>query len=268
MDVLPMSSRADMLFGKQSPYLSVVIPAYNEEQRLGDSLTQIQTYLATQPYTSEVIVVDDGSTDRTAAIVEEYMRDFTHLRLVRASHGGKGHACKQGVLVSRGQWVFLCDSDLSMPIAELAKFMPFLESNNPIIIASREIPGARRFDEPRYRHLMGRGFNWLVRILAIHGIHDTQCGFKCFRRDVAHDLFGVQTIEGWGFDVEILFVAQKRGYAIKEVPINWYYRRQSKVHPVRDTITMFREVWQVRLNHWRGRYASPSCSVDMVEKKG
>lgn len=239
---------------QQKPFLSVIIPAYNEEQRLAASLQQIKAYLTAQPFSSEVLVVDDGSSDRTPDIVHECMQQYDTLRLIHSQHGGKGHACKQGIFASRGEWLFLCDSDLSMPIEDLVKFMPLLQKENQIVIASRELPGSRRFDEPKYRHIMGRVFNWLVRILAVHGIQDTQCGFKCFHADAAHDVFQVQTINGWGFDVEILFVAQKRGYRIVEVPIDWYYQSQSKVHPVRDTINMFREVWQVRFNDWRGVY--------------
>ncbi len=239
---------------KQKPFLSVIIPAYNEERRLATSLEQIKQYFSVQPYASEVIVVDDGSTDHTASIVEEFIPQDASLRLVRAAHGGKGHACKQGVLASRGQWLFLCDSDLSMPIEDFAKFIPFLQSGCDIAIASRELPDSRRYGEPKYRHLMGRVFNWLVRTLAVHNIQDTQCGFKCFRSDAARDIFKTQTINGWGFDVELLFVAQKRGYRISEVPIDWYYRSHSKVNPVRDTVNMFREVWKVRLNDWQGYY--------------
>jgi len=239
---------------KQGPFLSVIIPAYNEERRLAASLGQINHYFSAQAYDTEVIVVDDGSTDRTPSIVEEFMQQDTTLRLVRAAHGGKGHASKQGVLASQGQWLFLCDSDLSMPVEDFAKFMPLLHSDYDIAIASRELPGSRRYGEPKYRHLMGRVFNWLVRTLAVYDIQDTQCGFKCFRSDAARDIFRAQTINGWGFDVEMLFVAQKRGYRIGEVPIDWYYRSHSKVNPVRDTVNMFREVWKVRLNDWRGYY--------------
>ena len=235
-------------------FLSVIIPAYNEEERLAESLKQVVAYFETQDYKSEVIVVDDGSSDRTPEIVEELIPQCKTLRLVRATHGGKGHACKQGILASKGEWLFLCDSDLSMPIEEISKFILEFQKNCPIVIGSREVPGARRFGEPEYRHLMGRVFNAVVRLLAVRGIQDTQCGFKCFQSEVAKEIFGKQSIDGWGFDVEILFVAQKRGYQIIEVPVNWYYRDQSKVRPLQDAINMFREVWQIRLNNWRGHY--------------
>jgi len=236
------------------PFLSIIIPAYNEEQRLPGSLQKIVTYLSAQDYGWEVIVVDDGSQDRTPEVVEEFARQYPAVRLVRSAHGGKGHACKQGIFAGRGRWLFLCDADLSMPIEELSKFVALCDEDYDILIASREVPGAHRYGEPAYRHIMGRIFNLVVRICAVHSIRDTQCGFKCFRREVAHDIFSVQSISGWGFDVEILFVAQLRGYKIAEIPVEWYYGEHSKVSPLRDAINMFREVCQVRLNGWRGRY--------------
>lgn len=249
------TARLDGAFAPtQPPFLSIIIPAYNEEKRLPDSLGQVVAYLATQSYTAEIIVVDDGSSDRTLEIIEEFSARCAILRAVPTAHGGKGHACKQGIFASRGQWLFLCDSDLSVPIEEIAKFVQLAHENNPIMIASREVLGARRYGEPFYRHLMGRVFNFMVQILAIRAIQDTQCGFKCFRSDVAHAIFTQQTINGWGFDVEVLFVAQKRHYQIIEVPVNWYYRSQSKVRPFQDAINMFREVWRIRLNDWRGLY--------------
>jgi len=141
-----------------------------------------------------------------------------------------------------------------MPVEEIAKFMPPALSGYDVAIASREAPGARRIGEPHYRHLMGRVFNFIVRTLAIPRIQDTQCGFKAFRREVARDIFSVQTIDGWGFDVEVLFVALKRGYKLVEVPITWYYMPQSRINPIRASIEMLGEVLRVRLNGWRGLY--------------
>lgn len=235
-------------------FLSVIVPAYNEEHRLPDSLRRIVGYLGKQEYTSEVIVVDDGSEDGTAQVVEEMMTDLPILSLIRTEHRGKGRAVKMGMLAGRGEYLFICDADLSMPIEELHKFLPPALEGYDVAIASREIPGARRYDEPSHRHFMGRVFNWMVRLFAVRGFQDTQCGFKCFRREAAREVFTHQTMDGWGFDVEVLFIAQKRGYVIVEVPINWYYSANSRIHPVRDSIGMFTEVLKIRLNDWKGLY--------------
>jgi len=235
-------------------FLSVIVPAYNEERRLSHSLRRVVGYLGRQEYKSEVIVVDDGSEDRTAQVVEEMMAELPNLSLIRTEHRGKGHAVKRGMLAGRGDYLFICDADLSMPIEELYKFLPPALEGYDVAIASREVAGARRYDEPSYRHFMGRVFNWIVRLFAVRGFQDTQCGFKCFRREAARDVFTYQTMDGWGFDVEVLFIAQKRGYKIVEVPINWYYSANSRIHPMRDSIGMFTEVIKIRLNDWRGLY--------------
>jgi dolichyl-phosphate beta-glucosyltransferase len=236
--------------------LSIIIPAYNEERRLPKSLPQVIDFVRRQDYTSEVIVVDDGSTDRTAEIVEEFQREAAFITLLQVAHGGKGHAVRAGMMRARGEYLFLCDSDLSMPIEEITKFLSPQIDGYDVAIASREIEGAHRYNEPAYRHLMGRVFNLIVRLFAVHGIQDTQAGFKCFRRAAAQKLFPLQTIQGWGFDVEILFVAQRYGMRIVEVPINWYYANRSQVRPVQDTYNMLREVLKVRLNDWQGQYRS------------
>jgi dolichyl-phosphate beta-glucosyltransferase len=235
-------------------FLSIVIPAYNEEQRLPDSLHKIINFVQQQDYSTEVIVVDDGSTDRTADVVREFQKDAPFISLLQVDHGGKGHAVKAGMLQAQGKYLFLCDSDLSMPIEEVTKFLPPALDGYDLAIASREVKGARRYDEPTYRHLMGRVFNLIVRLLAVHGIQDTQAGFKCFGREAARQLFPLQTINGWGFDVEILFLAQRNKLQVVEVPINWYYKNRSQVRPIQDTYNMFREVLKVRLNAWRGQY--------------
>jgi dolichyl-phosphate beta-glucosyltransferase len=237
-------------------FLSITIPAYNEEKRLPDSLPRIIQFVQQQDYPVEVIVVDDGSTDRTADIVRQFQKQAPFITLLQVDHGGKGHAVKAGMMQAHGEYLFLCDSDLSMPIEEVTKFLPPALDGYDLAIASREIEGARRYDEPAYRHLMGRVFNLIVRLLAVRGIQDTQAGFKCFRRDAAHQLFPLQTVDGWGFDVEILFIAQRHGMKIVEVPINWYYKNRSQVRPIQDTYNMFREALKVRLNAWQGRYTS------------
>ena len=158
------------------------------------------------------------------------------------------------MLAGRGRYLFICDSDLSMPIEEVSKFLPPVLTDYDVAIASREGPGARRYGEPAYRHLMGRIFNFIVRVLAIPGFQDTQCCFKSFRRNVARDVFPSLTMTGWAFDVEALFIALRRGYKIVAVPINWYFDADSRVDPIPDTYRMVRDVLRIRLNGWRGVY--------------
>jgi dolichyl-phosphate beta-glucosyltransferase len=236
------------------PFLSIVVPAYNEERRLPQTLPRIVDFLETRDYPAEVIVVDDGSADGTVEVVERLAAQVSLARLIKNEHRGKGYAVKSGVMAAQGDYIFLCDADLSMPIEEVANFLPPVLEEYDVAIGSREVEGARRYDEPGLRHVMGRVFNTLVRVLAVRGFQDTQAGFKCFRREAAHELFPYQTMDGFGFDVEILFIAQKRGYRIVEVPINWYYMSNSRVSPVDDSVRMVREILQVRLNDWRGLY--------------
>ena len=238
-----------------SPFLSIIIPAYNEETRLPRTLDLVAAFIETQSYPAEVLIIDDGSLDRTADIVAQFSVQHPCVQLVRAPHGGKGHAVKTGMLQARGEYAFLCDADLAMPITELPKFLPPQQNSYQVAIGSREAKGAVRYNEPSYRHLMGRVFNWLVKVSAVPGYEDTQCGFKCFHRSVIADLFSRQTIDGFGFDVEVLYIAQKRGYRIIEVPIHWYYQSESKVHPVKDTLRMARDIIKVRQNDRRGVYA-------------
>ena len=234
------------------PQLSIVIPAYNEARRLPESFARLHDELQRQDYLTEVIVVDDGSEDSTAAVVRAWMGRWHALRLIETPHAGKGAAVRAGALAAQGAWIVLADADFSMPVQELARFSPSEFPDTDILIASREAPGARRFGEPFYRHVMGRAFNFAVRALLIPGVDDTQCGFKRLRRDVALDLFLHQTISGWGFDVELLYVARLRGYTIRETPVSWYYKSGSKVHPLRDTFSMGRDVVRV----WRNARAS------------
>jgi dolichyl-phosphate beta-glucosyltransferase len=239
------------------PLLSIIVPAHNEEQRLPGSLEKVVAFLEEQAYDAEVVVVENASQDNTAGVVEEFMARHPFISLIKEERRGKGLAVNLGMMAAQGEYLFICDADLSMPIEEVAKFLPPALEDYDVAIASREVEGARRYGEPTYRHLMGRVFNLLVRLLAVPGFQDTQCGFKCFRREVARDIFSYQTMDGWGFDVEVLFIAQKRGYRIVEVPINWYYMANSRVSPVKDTLSMLRELLKVRLNDWRGMYLSP-----------
>ncbi len=221
------------------------------------SLQRIVAFVEGQSDPIEVVVVDDGSQDGTATIVEEFAQQHGFIRLIRNPHGGKGAAIKTGVSQGRGKYLVLSDTDLSVPIEEIVKFLPPALNGYDVAIASREAPGAERIDEPYYRHLMGRVYNLLVRLAAVPGIQDTQCGFKAFRREVARQVFPLQTIEGWGFDVEVLFIARRLGYQIVEIPVRWYYGRESKVKPVKDTLRMVRDLLQVRRNARRGMYDRP-----------
>ena len=236
------------------PLLSIIIPAHNEEKRLPPTLEQVFAFLNQQDYEAEVLVIENGSTDRTYVLAESYVDQHQNLRVLRADGRGKGLAVQHGMLAARGQYRLMCDADLSMPIDEIAKFLAPHASNFDVAIASREAPGAARYDEPRYRHLGGRLINLIIRLLILPGLQDTQCGFKCFRAEVADDLFKRQTLIGWSFDIELLFIARRHGYRIIEIPIDWYYRAESKVNALRDSIRMIRDIFQIHRNARRGLY--------------
>lgn len=236
------------------PLLSIIIPAHNEELRLPISLNKIISFLESQPYDYEILIVENGSQDRTLAIAREFESRYPFVRAFSEQHAGKGLAVKRGMLEADGEYRFIADADLSMPIEEISFFLPPDAPRYDIAIASREAPGAKRIGEPAYRHWIGRMFNLLVRLITLPGIQDTQCGFKCFKSEVAEGLFREQTLHGWTFDVEILYIARKRGYRIIEIPIHWYFNPGSRVNILRDSIAMFLDLLRIRLNDLQGRY--------------
>lgn len=237
-----------------APDLSIIIPAYNEARRLPASFARLYDFLRSQPYLTEVIVVDDGSDDSTAAVVRAWMGRWHALNLVKIPHSGKGAAVRAGALAAKGAWILLADADFSMPVEEIARFAPAERPECDVLIGSREAIGARRVGEPGYRHLMGRVYNRLTQTLVMPGILDTQCGFKRFRREQALDLFFHQTVAGWGFDIELLSIARLRGYHVGETPVTWYYKPGSKVRPLRDTLSMTRDVVSIWRNTRQKRY--------------
>ena len=239
---------------QQSISLSIVIPAYNEAHRLPASLELARVFLDSSELNAEVLVVDDGSEDGTASVVEEAQQDWPALKLLRQAHAGKGAAVRLGVAHAVGEQIALADADFSMPITEFRRFTPDALDKYDIAIASREAPGARRYGEPEYRHIMGRVFNHLVQWLLLPGIEDSQCGFKFLRRAVAQDIIQQLTIDGWGFDVELLYIARRHGYQIREIGVPWRYGSDSRVSPLRDTLTMIRDIGIVWLNSRKGRY--------------
>jgi dolichyl-phosphate beta-glucosyltransferase len=239
-----------------SPALSLVLPAYNEQARLPFTLAEINAYLCAERLDCEVIVVDNGSYDATSAVVQQAMQRSPTLRLLRTDRRGKGLAVRTGMLAARGDVAIFADADLSWSVAELSRFTGLVSDRTPIVIGSREGAGARRIGEPVYRHLMGRVFNGVVQALAVPGVDDSQCGFKAFRRDVAQAIFSNQRIDGFGFDVEVLYLARKFGFGVEVVPLRWEHKENSRVAAVRDTLRMLSDVLRVRLNDWRGTYES------------
>lgn len=237
-----------------SQFLSIIIPAHNEELRLPRALRQVFSFLEKQTYSAEVIVVENGSIDRTLEIAREFELSHSNLIVIHDEHAGKGNAVRRGVLEAHGEYRFICDADLSMPIAELVKFLPPVLNDFDIAIASREAPGAVRYNEPPYRHWGGRAINLVIRSLILPGLNDTQCGFKCFRADVAEKIFTQQTLGGWSFDIEILFLARKKRMVIKEIPVHWYFDSDSKVNAVRDALRMIGDIFRIHINALRGRY--------------
>jgi glycosyltransferase involved in cell wall biosynthesis len=237
-----------------SPFLSLIIPAYNEEHRLPRTLEQAHRFLSEQSYPSEVIVVENGSQDRTFELAQELVRQYQGLRVIKENQRGKGLAVRSGMLAAQGEFRFMCDVDFSMPVEEINRFIPPALINVDVAIASREAPGAKRYQEPVSRHFIGRAFNIMIRLLALPGFHDTQCGFKCFTAQSAEMLFTKQTITGWTFDVEILYLAKRMGLRIVEIPIPWIYNPESKIHVLRDSIQMALDLIRIRRNARLGIY--------------
>jgi dolichyl-phosphate beta-glucosyltransferase len=237
-----------------SPRLTLIVPAYNEQARLPYTLGEIEKYVCAERLDCEVIVVDNGSRDATSAVVQQAIHTFPQLRLLRTDRRGKGVAVRTGVLAALGEVVIFADADLSWAVTDVTRFMDLVDNRSPVVIGSREGSGARRIGEPDYRHLMGRVFNRVVQALAVPGIEDSQCGFKAFRADAAQAIFRRQRIDGFGFDVEVLYLARRLGYGIRVVPLEWEHKQNSRVAPVRDTLRMLSDVARVRWNGWRGRY--------------
>ncbi len=235
------------------PFLSIIIPARNEETRLPTALGQVFAFLEKQSYASEVVVVENGSSDRTQEVARKFTAHFPGLRVLHEDLPGKGRAVRRGILEAKGSYRFIADADLSMPIEQVNRFLP-PACDCPVAIASREAPGAVRYDEPYYRHLSGRVFNLLIRLLVLPGLQDTQCGFKCFRSDVAVDIFRYQTMTGWSFDVELLAIARRHGYTIHEIGIPWKYNAGSRINVLRDSWRMSLDLLAIRRNVSRGVY--------------
>jgi dolichyl-phosphate beta-glucosyltransferase len=242
--------------------LSVVVPAYNEAGRIRQTLEELLAHLHTSVPDYEIRVVDDGSEDETATIVESIAESHPEVVLQREPHRGKGWTVRAGLLAATGELRFMCDADLSMPLAELQRLLAVVPAQCDIAVGTREGTGARRIGEPTHRHLMGRVFNACVRAMVLPGIGDTQCGFKLFTSQAVEAVFPMTTIRGWAFDVEVLHIARLRGLAVQEVPIEWHYRHDSKVSAVRDPLGMIRDLWRIRLNGMRGAYSNKGQRPD------
>lgn len=234
----------------ESTQLSIVIPCYNEEQRLPRTIEQIERYLAGKGLSHELILVDDGSSDGTRTIMDAAAERNRSVRLEALPHNrGKGRALAVGVAAARGAEILVTDADLSTPIEELDKLRAELRKGAGVAIASRALPGSRvEVSQPIYRVLMGKAFNLLVQAVLLPGIWDTQCGFKLFREDVAHEVFGELTTDGFGYDPEVLYRAKKRGVKIAEVPVVWRNSAPTKVSPIKSSLDMFRHVLRIRFS--------------------
>jgi dolichyl-phosphate beta-glucosyltransferase len=227
--------------------LSVVVPCYNEEPRLAASLAGVRRFLEARGSGFELILVDDGSSDGTAAVIRQAEREHSDVRAVLLfPNRGKGRALAEGVQASRGELVLVSDADFSAPIDELSRLEDAIAGGADVAFGSRAAPGAREVEQPLHRRAMGKAFNRMVQVLLLPGIWDTQCGFKLFRGSVARELFAELETDGFAFDVEILHRARRAGYRIREVPVRWINSGASTVSPVKDSAEMLRDLLRIR----------------------
>ena len=249
---------------EKNPLLSVIIPAYNEEDNFNQgALDKVESYLKRQPYESDVIIVDDGSTDNSREDIKRWIGKKKNWTLIENPHKGKARAIATGIAQARGKYMLFTDFDQATPITEVEKLFPFMEKGYEVAIGSREIKGSKRESEPWYRHVMGRVFNFFVRTIAVPGIQDTQCGFKLFRAKAAHDLFASlevykngeeKTAYTGAFDVELLYLCKKRKLKVAEVPVFWKHVPTARINPVRDSIRMFWDLVRIRFADLIGKY--------------
>ncbi|MBI4384847.1 MAG: glycosyltransferase family 2 protein [Nitrospinae bacterium] len=238
--------------------MSVIIPAYNEENRLRKSLPPARDYLQRQDFAWEVIVIDDGSSDNTAGVSEDIFAE-SGVRVIRnPGNRGKGYSVRQGVFAARGEILLFSDADFSTPVREFTKLYSALQQGYDVAIGSRSLPDSNvTVHQAWYREGMGRLFNRLVRCLVLDGFIDTQCGFKAFRKEVALPIFSKMTIDRFSFDVEFLYIARKRGLRIKEIPVEWENVLYSRVNIVRDSARMLFDLFKIRWNNFRKSYDLP-----------
>ena len=240
------------------PFLSVIIPAYNEERLIGDTLARVTEFLGAKPFDCEVIVVDDGSKDRTVERALEWSAKEKKVPirvLENVRNRGKGFSVRKGFLSAAGEYACFSDADLSTPIAESDKLLKWNEEGFDVTIGSRALKDSQiDLHQPWWREIMGKTFNKIVQLIAIRGIKDTQCGFKCFSRKAYTEVFKRQTIDGFGFDVEALYIAKKLGFKIKEVPVIWVNRIESSVNPILHPIQMLGELFLIRFRDLMGVY--------------
>ncbi len=244
-------SRPGLHGSDRDPYLEIIVPALNEEVRLGASLQRIAEYLARQPYTGVITVVDNGSVDRTADLIIDDGEAHVPIRLIGCAQRGKGAAVRRGILTSKARFVGFSDADLSTPIETLDTVLPALEQGNPVVIASRKCPGAEyAVAQPLIRRLASRAFRVGARSChaGLAEVYDTQCGFKFFEARAARRLFDVSTASGFAFDVEILALSFMAGYGVKEIPARWEHQEGSKIRVLREATRILRELISMRRN--------------------
>lgn len=238
-------------------HLSIVVPAYNEERRLPDCLEKIFGYLSTKPFSSEVIVVNDGSGDRTPEILEPWCARHPNLRVVRHERNlGKGASVRSGMLAATGRYALFTDADLSAPMREADKLLQAIEAGADVAFGSRALDRSLiKVHQSPLRELAGRIFNLLVRLFTGLRFADTQCGFKAFVRERARPIFEQQRIFGFGFDPEILYLAQRRGLVLREIPVEWSHDADTRLSVFRDSWRMFVALVRIRWNAWTGKYS-------------
>lgn len=247
-----------------TPYLSIIIPSYNEETVIEETLRKGIEYLEGTGILYEILVVCDGCKDNTGLIAEGFAKGNEWVTIIdRKVNMGKGYTVKEGCLKAKGEYIIFTDADFSTPIYEIEKLLKYLQEGYDIVIGSRAMKESDiQIPQPWYRENMGKIFNLFVQAIAVRGIKDTQCGFKGFKKSAAKEVFQRQTINGFSFDVELLYIARRLGYRIKEVPVSWLNRQASKVNPLVHPLQMLIDLIRIRIKGWKGTYETVMSQKD------